>query len=275
MHYVSRTSGDYGRAPSRFLQQMEWHHETGARMAFTDELNQRILDLWYRKEFGLAARRPRMPRVYSHLRQGGLLTVGLNPSFSAQAFKKFAPNIVPEELFGWRDDVGTFDLKLACEIDAAALTGYSDYYGPFWSLAAKLTELASAPVNWQHTDAFLLRIGTDDELAKAGVLRKGGRFELSNLTDFGRAQLEVCISIIEHVSPQMLVVANAKAARLIEERLGATFDDDRGEFSATISGKAVPVFFSAQLKYMDIYSSQILEWRIKRAFRRDVLAAII
>jgi hypothetical protein len=235
---------------------------------FADELNQRILELWYRKEFGLAEKRPRMPRVYAEVRQQGMLTVGLNPSFSIKAFKQFAPNIVPEEVFGWRDDVSTFDLQLACDIDAAALAGYDGYYGPFKRLAAELTELAGAPVNWQHTDVFLLRMGTDDELAEAGgVLRQGERFELSSLSAFGKAQLEVCISIIEHVSPEVLVVANMNAARLVHERLGATWDETKGEHSVSISGKAVPVFFSAQWKYMDTYSRQHLEWRIKRAFK--------
>ena len=236
-------------------------------MSFAEDLNQRILDLWYRKEYRLATTRPKMPRVYSDFRQGGLLTIGLNPSFSAAAFKKFAPDVVPEELFGWRDDVAGFDLKRAREVDAAALVGYGDYYSRFWSLAATLGELAGTPVHWQHTDAFLLRITSGEELAKSGVLRKGRVFDLSNLSDFGRAQLEICISIVEHVAPDLLVVANANAARLIEQRLGATFDEERGEFSAAIAGKTVPVFFTEQWTYMDTYTRDHLQWRIKRAFR--------
>lgn len=234
--------------------------------AFADELNKQILDLWYRTEYKLAVSRPRMPRVYSEFHQGGLLTVGLNPSFSATAFAKFAPGVKPDDLFGWRDDVSTFDLQRAREVDAAALLGYDEYYGAFKSLAVELSQLGT-PVRWQHTDAFLLRYSSDDELAKSGVLKKGNEFELQNLTDFGRAQLEVCISIIEYVAPDLLVVANMNSARLIEERLGALWDDDRGEFSASVSGKSVPVFFSGQWKYMDGYSRKHLHWRITRAVR--------
>lgn len=242
-----------------------------------DDPNERILDLWYEPRFDLAKLRPRMPRVYGPLARGGLVTVGLNPSFSRAAFASFAPGVKPDELFGWSERE-RFDLVRAIEVDELAVRepdGYRNYYGDFWDLRGQLGRSIGAPVPWQHLDVFLLRTTSSKprrnkqstERTLSEWVSTGAPFE--TLTPFGTAQVNVCVELIKHVQPAVLVVPNADASRILERALGSRFDPESGRDVVDVGAGDVPVFYSGQWKGggIDEFSLRHLKWRIEAAYR--------
>ena len=241
-------------------------------VSIADDVNREILRLWYAPEHGLVDRKPLMPLVYPELRGGGLLFVGLNPSFSEKAFRSFLvgsewEDFDPQTFYAWRDRCDDFDVHRAQRVEAAALAAY-EHYRRFARLAASLE------TQWVHVDVFTLR-DTSQKAALSQILRGGAReLVCTNLNGFGRAQLGLCTRLIQRLAPELLVVANAAASRLLVEALDGTFDEAAGHHVVRLGDRIVPAFFSSMWTQgaLDAFSAQRLEWQIRRVYRERAAA---
>lgn len=230
--------------------------------------NSGLLDIWYTPAFQLNVLKPRMPMVYADLCEGGLVVVGLNPSFSDKAFSSFlaATPLHPFDhsaFYAWRDRREDYDVITAAEVERLSLSYYSDYFGPFASLANHLG------VRWQHVDLFGVR-ETDDDKAMGWVSsRRSGRVDgFEDLNAFGLAQVTWCRDVLNSMKPDAVLVANSRAARILQGAWSAPFDDQCGHRWLQLGGRRVPVFMSGSWKYMDVFVSELMRWHLARTLAR-------
>ncbi len=233
--------------------------------AIEARINDAIMEVWYRPALGLETSRPRMPMVYPQLVAGGLLVVGLNPSFSEVGFRSFLrgpewASFDPMEFYRWRSGPGDYVAK-AQRIEEASLQAHA-YFRPFEAFAASVGR------PWQHLDLLAVR-ETSDKVALewVGCAEKREPI-LPSLNAFGRAQVEVSVRAIGLIQPECLIVPNVTAARILVETLRATFDDERGCYLASVGEKQVPMFCSSMWtgqRALDRFSRELLEWHLKRS----------
>lgn len=237
-------------------------------MTIAGKANQAILDIWYDPQFGLQAHQPLMPMVYPDLREGGIVSMGLNPSFSKAAFSAFLhgdewADFDPEAFYGWKHDRGDFDLVRACEIERLALERYA-YYRPFRDLSRRLG------CTWQHLDLFAVRATKDERaLALVGVSGKDDE-ELAALPPFADAQVKLCLELLDRLKPDAVVIPNVTVARIVIARLKADFDEAVGLRTTRLGGRSVPVFASSMwtgARALDRYSKELLLWHIEKTVR--------
>lgn len=236
------------------------------------DINERILDLWYRPDLKLHELSPRlmMPLTYpeeSKESKGGILFVGMNPSFHPPDFSRFLVGAKwnefdPKVFFAWCNVRREFDLAKALEIDSAAVNSSLQYYKLFRDFASAID------ARWQHADLFLIRIKKQKHLKQYLFAKKKKGWDAKNLNAFARAQIEIFVDVVRVISPDVLVVANATVAHLLEDLFETRFDDETGTHRIRVGSCAeVPYFPSAMWKggSMDTYSLQRLKWQIKRA----------
>ena len=112
--------------------------------------------------------------------------------------------------------------------------------------------------NWDHIDLFQFR----ETSQKRGLdlLARNDRFRSDQLDMFER--------VLKIASPKLIVVANAKASKILKGRwqVGAV-DAASGCHFHTVSNRPVPVFFSGMLtgrRALDVHSRERLFWHVRR-----------
>lgn len=243
-------------------------------MNLADAVNEAIVALWSRADLNLRSHVPplRMPLVYPDLKKGGLLVVGMNPSFSAKAFAEFLrgeewAGFDPVEFYAWQDAPSPSYVERARAIERQAQDAYRGYYGKFADAGAELG------LDWQHVDLFLVRETKQEDLPLHVAVDPRKDLVLANLNDFGLAQVDLCIDTIRSIAPEMVVVANAAAARIVQGRLASEFDDDCGHHWCSLDTGRVPMFFSSMwtgVRALDLFSLERLRWQMRRARARQL-----
>lgn len=218
-----------------------------------EKINQEVLKLWEQTfdEDAIAL----MPLIYPALKEGTLLFIGLNPSFGERfgflEDVKFGMR-EPKKTFQWRNRA-KFDFQNAQQIEFEAKKKYA-YYAKFREIAEE------AHIDWEHVDLFFYRETSQSDFQEI-------IFRNKELTEFGKAQLELSKKLIIGLNPIAVVVANALASRIFERQFNATFDENSGYHTIQISARTVPVFLGSMLtgqRAMDNYSYRRLKWHIKR-----------
>lgn len=230
----------------------------------TTQFNSEVLSLWgtqFTPDSEVLA-----PLLYPHLKQGGLLCVGMNPSM---------PNTLPgylrqrfsndeyRQLLDWRNPKWRNPTELIVgqvgNLESLAKSHYQ-FYRRFRDIAEHLG------CEWEHVDLFFYRHRDQGEfLNLIEDSRKAGAF-----TEFGQRQLSIARRLIECVKPGLVLVANAKAASIFENEYQAKFDDHHGFHYAKIGGCMTPVFLSSMLtgqRALDNHSFKRLKWHMHKAWR--------
>jgi hypothetical protein len=198
-----------------------------------------------------------MPLFYPSLKQGGLLFVGLNPSFSAAGMRRLLVNtsyatLNPGQFFHWRNRAN-FDVKTAKAIEVIAKRRYA-YYAKFGDFAHYVG------MDWEHVDLFFYRETSASRLRDL-------IFEGNTLTQFGRDQIDISKRIVAAVRPKAVVVANALASRLAENEYNAAFDEKHGHHWLQVNDEVIPAFLAGMFtgqRAMDNYSYQRLRWQVRK-----------
>lgn len=226
----------------------------------TEKVNRKVEALW-EDQFPDSAD-VWMPLVYPPLQEDSILFIGLNPSFSERGFRTILgdtpyANTLPREFFHWRNR-SKFDMATAIAIESIAKKKYR-FFGKF----RELSEYVEVP--WEHIDLFFYR-QTSQNRFKPIVFKDDHR-----LNKFGSEQLELSKTLIEAVKPQIIVVANALAARIFQKEYNPKFDEEIGCHVVALNKKSVPVFLASMLtgqRAMDNYSYQRLKWHIRHVYEQ-------
>ena len=161
----------------------------------------------------------------------------------------------PEAYFSWGNRL-TFDPQVDLELHSRAKQDYP-YFKKFREMAAELN------VGWDHVDLFFWRETNQARFRE--LILVGG--QSSEVTAFGRSQLEIAFEMIDAASPLCVVVANALASDIYKACRGLEFSEKLGCYLDRRGDRDVPVFLSSMLtgqRALDKHSCRRLAWHTNR-----------
>lgn len=225
-------------------------------------INRTYVELW--REYSESFELNRIPLVYPELNDNGILFVGLNPSFN-DSWNKERIDGSHKEFFRWEDRM---EEKLPevkqREVDAREEYQYfkhfRDWFGP-WHEG-----------DWEHIDLFAYRMRSQTKLKdKIGV--SSGKCQ----TEFAKKQFDLAINLIDELNPEVIVVVNAYAGKLIQNHAGEDYqisnglDQKLGCYYMESDGSRYPILFSGMItgqRALDTGSRRRLKWQIN-SIRED------
>lgn len=227
------------------------------------EINSKIIDLW--NKYFHSDNEVYVPLLYDNFKKGGLLFVGMNPSFSTKGFRTILKNteyknINPESFLKWSHVSSNSDLIDDCiKIENYAYSNYSQYFGRPIEIADRVG------LGWQHIDLFLYKETSQTSFMNR-IISKG------QLNQFALDQLAIFEEILLHIEPQCIVITNAFGSEILRKYLKSDFewDEDNGFHWFKKSNKKVPIFFSSMLsgqRALDRWSYERLVWHIGKAVK--------
>lgn len=228
-----------------------------------ENINSKIVSLWnkyFQNDHNVYA-----PLFYDEFKQGGLLFVGMNPSFSIRSFKSILKNteyknLDPEIFLKWNNVSVNLNLIEDCiKIENYAYTNYSLYFG-------RMKEIAkSVNLGWQHIDLFLYRETAQNKF----VTRITNGMKLNQ---FALDQIAIFEEMLIAIKPKCIVVNNAFGSDLfrVYTKDNLEWDNRRGFHWYTKDGAKIPIFFSSMLsgqRSLDRWSYERLRWHIEQAIK--------
>jgi len=223
-----------------------------------EEINSKIIALWnkyFKNDPDVYA-----PLFYDEFRKGGLLFVGMNPSFSARGFKSILKDteyrdLNPETFFKWNNISTNSNLIDDCiNIENYAYANYSLYFGRPIEIAK------SVNLDWQHIDLFLYK-----ETAQNNFVAR--IMDGTKLNQFALDQIVIFEEILTTIKPKCIVVINAFGSELFRTyaKDHLEWDEEHGFHWYTKNGVRTPIFFSSMLsgqRSLDRWSYERLKWHI-------------
>ena len=226
-----------------------------------EEINSKIINLWnkyFKNDLDVYA-----PLFYDEFKKGGILFVGLNPSFSTRGFKTILRNteykdIDPEIFFKWSRVSSDHKLINDCiKVENYAYANYSQYFGRPVEIAKKIG------LDWQHIDIFLYKETAQNNFLDR-IMDKG------LLNNFALDQIALFEEILSKIEPRCVVVANAFGSELLRKHIkdDLVWDEKNGFHWFTKGDKKIPMFFSSMLsgqRSLDRWSYERLMWHVEKA----------
>lgn len=229
------------------------------------EINRRILAVW-NKYFGTRTD-VYAPVFYDDFRQGGILFVGMNPSFNVPVFKGAVrgtkhEKLDPETFCRWSAADTPNDIDTHVEISRRMLVTYGGYF-------KRMEEMAKeANLFSQHADLFVYRQTSQKDFLD--LIRDKKR----NLNEFARDQLNIFHDIVAMVKPTVIVVPNAFVSGILRKEWQDSlhFDETKGFHWLELNGNRIPIFFSSMLsgqRALDTGSYERLRWHVAQAVKKE------
>lgn len=215
-----------------------------------DKINDEIKKLW--SQANPTETCGRQPLFYHELKKDCVLFVGINPSFSLSGFKSFLndnedfSHLNVEEFYKHPND--NFDIDTSLVIEKEARNKY-----PYFKKFKEIDE------NYEHIDLFLVRETNQTTLKE--IIYTNGR----ELSDFAKKQIDIFDRILVNVNPRIIVIANALASKIIQERFDTKIEYEKGCHIIQINERAVPIFYTSMLtgqRALDNFSFERLKWHI-------------
>ncbi len=232
-------------------------------------VNQGIGSLWesWEKTLKTVDKGLRVPLVYPDLKQDVLLFIGLNPSFSLRNLRRVVRDtsystIDPMEFYRWHNH-GEFirETERFREIEHLARLRL-EYFRKFPEIAGSV--FAGDTAKWEHIDLFFCRSTNQKDFAKRILRNKA-------MKTFVSAQLDLSKRLVHYIEPKAIIVANALASEVFEEKLKdefpLTWDEEYGCHVTMLKDKSISVFLASMLtgqRAMDKGSYKRLKWHIKK-----------
>jgi hypothetical protein len=234
-----------------------------------DSVNQAVLELW-RNHFK-ENKEVLVPLIYPNIRKSGLLIIGLNPSFNPKLFQKNLDDsdhsktslkefLLWNNLTKWLDEDNFVKLKDIEKTVREKGRCKSGYFGTF----AKIAEDVGIN-NWEHIDLFFCR-ETNQKTFLQYIYNRN-----DELTDFGKRQLNLSEELIVLAEPIVIIVANARASKIFDNKYKPTFNEEEGYHQIKSNNQKIPVFLGSMItrqRAIDEYSLRRLEWHIKKAIEK-------
>ena len=220
----------------------------------------------------------RIPSQYPPMQNGGLLIVGLNPSYDPNIIKKIFPDrklskMRIKEIYSWLDFKSWDEFNIQIEDIKEEHENAKKYYSTYFELSKTLSENIGFEGKYNHIDLFNIRITNSKKLPLFICNKK--RYN-SGLNNFGLAQINLIPEAIEALDPHIILVENAEASRLFKTYLGRflvsnEIDSTLGYHTYSIKDRKVPIFFSSMLSNgaLDEHSRERLIWHMKKAVKEN------
>lgn len=229
------------------------------------EINSKIITLW--NKYFQNDTDVYVPMFYDDFKQGGLLFVGMNPSFSERGFKTILKGteyekIDPVSFFKWSNISSKPELINDCiNVENYSYANYSQYFGRPVEIAKKVG------LDWQHIDLFLYK--ETSQTSFTNRIMNGGK-----LNQFGLDQIALFEEVLLAIEPKCIVVANASGSELLREHIknDLLWDKERGFHWFTKGGRKIPMLFSSMLsgqRALDRWSYERLKWHIGKAVKNN------
>jgi hypothetical protein len=225
------------------------------------DINNEIIELWETHEYDLAKwykdeKKPVLaPMLYPELKMNSLLTIGINPSFSEDGFKKLTKDNPISDIW---DHYSFKNLEMNyqewVEFEIKARKEYP-YYNKIKEIKKKLR------IRWSHIDLYYIRATEQKSFLK----------KLNNYLEFKTSQIDLTRKIIREINPRMILVANKQAIpefvnmfkNNAKQKTDINWCKMKGCYITTFGKKDIPTHFSGQLKYLDTESFKRLKWMMK------------
>jgi len=207
------------------------------------------------------------PILYPKFRNTKNLVIGLNPSLT----DKIKEALKGSEYEGKIGDVKEYFKRASdediVEIEKICKDNYATYFGRFNDLFGEK--------NWEHIDLFFYRETEQskirDSLEKIFLKNTKSKNEKPEEQEinFFREQFNLAWKFIEEFNPELILVNNALASKIIqkEKKINSdNFDEKKGVHYIKIRDKKIPIFFSGMLsgqRALDNGSFKRLKWHIK------------
>lgn len=201
------------------------------------------------------------PVYFREIKKGGLMFVGMNPSFSPKRISGVLRDndcvnlsIDPECYFNYPNE--DFDICVSNQIDTAMEKDY-----PFFKQHKKLAnELEN---HWGHLDLFQYRKTSQKDFLK--IVTENNLV----LNEFGIEQFELFRSALVKSEANLIIIANATASKIFKAEMSLGELKDDGTYALKLKDKTVPVFLSGMLtggRALDVQSRERLFWHIKKVY---------
>jgi hypothetical protein len=168
----------------------------------------------------------RFPMVLPNIGQSvRVVYSGINPSFNLPRVECFANAVgCPLQHFEWRSDMEASEVNgrvaLLQTFEAEARIKYTSYFGPFKRFS---NDIGISHEHTTHLDVLGIRATSQKQLIdKLHALRAQ-----QQIRGFIDAQRLLYAEILRRLSPEIVLVANASAARWIREDLNLTASADK------------------------------------------------
>ena len=228
-----------------------------------EEINSKIVSLWnkyFKNDPDVYA-----PLFYDEFKKGGLLFIGMNPSFSARGFKTILQNteykdMEPTTFFKWSNISSNPKLIDDCiKVENYAYANYLLYFGRPIEISKKVG------LDWQHIDLFLYRETSQTDFMNR-IMDKG------KLNEFALDQIALFEETLLRIEPQCVVITNAFGSELLREYIKnhLVWDKERGFHWFTKGDKKIPMFFTSMLsgqRSLDRWSYERLVWHIGQSIK--------
>lgn len=220
-------------------------HESlfASRCAVSNYYNREAIALWEKYAEGNPDWQwmSRMPMLRPEfVMRPDILFVGVNPSFSEDAAKKFDRkhsfdgSVIRWDAGSTNEDVAK-RVKLLVDAERTAREDYRVYYAQFERFQDQVKEGCST----EHLDVFLLRHTSQSEvlgsLWASPKVKRGEERPPKQLSDFGAALFRLFLDTLQCLQPKTVLVANARAAEIATKTLALETKDGR-----VYRSKAVP-----------------------------------
>ena len=205
-----------------------------------EKINSKIIALWnkyFQNDTEVYA-----PMFYNDFKGGGLLFVGMNPSFSERGFKTILKGteyekIDPVLFFKWSHISSSPDLISDC----ITVENYAyENYKPFFARPIEISR--EVGLDWQHIDLFLYKETSQSDFKKRIMDR-------DSLNEFALEQITLFEEALLMIEPKCIIVANAFSSQLLREHIKGDllWDTERGFHWFTKGGRKIPMLFSSML----------------------------
>jgi len=230
------------------------------------EINDRYIELW--KEYENKV--DKVPSLLPELKTNTLLFIGINPSCSylEEKLETIGSDLTTEEFLEWTYSL-TEEKREEIKDERRVSRGQDEesaygYFKPFYKISR---DVMNDEHEWEHLDVFRTIASNEEDLTERLKMNSEGK----ELSEFGEKQFEFFHELLKKLNPQIIVVQNAKASKIIKHRLNINdnnFRKKQGFHIKKVNKRDVPIFFSGMLsghRALDTGSKKRLIWHIKKA----------
>lgn len=199
---------------------------------------------------------------------GGIIFVGLNPSFNEKFIEK---NIEKkkEDMKGITKILRDYSKYRDKEEKVRLFETYTwQEYDYFRSIYCKILGKLKLRLPFYHVDLLLLRTTYKSEVERIFRIRNGvpRRFP-----EFFEEQLSIAIDLIKRLSPKIIVVYNSLASDILksEKKEELFWDNSIGTYKIHLDNQIVPIIFSGYGPALDAHSRERLIWQINFILEKE------